>query len=105
MLNFGATLTSIPITLVPLYYLHLSWNREDFGVLPKLYYCSLVLVFIGNLIEHGTGYIGPPCLDTCGSASNFFLGAMMYQTWWSRKHHQLRKNNLCGEGNVFKFPS
>jgi hypothetical protein len=43
-------------------------------------------------------------LDTCGSASNLFLAAMMYGTWWDRKHNQLRKKHTKNEW-IFKLPS
>ena len=89
--NDVCTLSSVPILAVPLYFVHkaLVVAPQPTHTLAssqrrQLQYYTLLnlLLFLGNLIQHATGYLGPPCMDTIGCAGGLCLCAIAYQAYY-----------------------
>ena len=78
--NPAATLTSIAIMYVPLAFIHRAFfpkQQEEMVLEMKLYAMSQFLLFFGNLYQHWTGYMGPPCLDTCSCVYALMLLSLL----------------------------
>jgi hypothetical protein len=99
MYNEAATLSSIVIMAVPLYYVkraffgHTSNTKTNLQL--QLYSLSQTLLFVGNLYGHWTGYLGPPCMDTLGCVNNVFLATVIYRVrYHDNLHHYHHQQQL-----------
>mmetsp|Transcript_16952 Transcript_16952/g.26269 ORF Transcript_16952/g.26269 Transcript_16952/m.26269 type:complete len:271 (-) Transcript_16952:589-1401(-) len=84
--NYAATLTSVLMMVCPIHFLYRSINsRDKLGTEAMLYSIALTYLFSMNLYGHATGYIGPPCMDTCGCLMNLMLSTLVYREMWERR--------------------
>jgi hypothetical protein len=85
-------LTSVPILAVPLYVLGKAFCTTNTRGRPwmfelKLYSITQLLLFYGNLHQHWTSRIGPPCIDTLGCVNNLILSAVVYRIYYYQNHN------------------
>ncbi|CAB9531279.1 expressed unknown protein [Seminavis robusta] len=73
--NFVCTVSSIAIMVVPLQ-LCGRFMKQSY-LEAKVYFVFLFLTFVWNLMEHATGVLGPPCIESIGCCSNLWLTALL----------------------------
>jgi len=82
-----------------MYFLKAFLFESNVNIEVWLYAISQFLLFLGNLIEHMSGYLGPPNLDTMGLVNNMMLASAIHRSWW------LQSQSYSGKADETKLGS